>query len=143
MIIEEELYLEHYGKKGMQWGVRTAKTAGRGVKTGAQATGRGTKRAAKATGKFIKDDPKRAAFIGFGLVYAGVLIAGALGQKSVDSPGFGTKTQSVSDLINQERDHKVSSIIRTHKEGHIDKDQMNKFLNTLNKRYDQKLHDAL
>lgn len=33
---ETEVYLEHYGKKGMRWGVRKARKTGRRVKKGAK-----------------------------------------------------------------------------------------------------------
>ena len=33
---EHEVYLEHYGKKGMRWGVRKARKAGRRIKKGAK-----------------------------------------------------------------------------------------------------------
>lgn len=50
--------------------------------------------------------------------------------------------KTVKDIINEERDVKVSSLIRTHKEGHIDKDQLANFLKVLNKRYDRKIFEA-
>lgn len=76
MIIEEEAYLEHFGKMGMRWGVRnseagggtatTVKAIGRGTVTTAKAIGRGT----KATYKWSKAHPKTAISIAAGAAFA-------------------------------------------------------------------------
>jgi hypothetical protein len=58
------------------------------------------------------------------------------------SSNAGRVAKTVKDLINEERDVKVSSLVRTHKEGHIDKAQLDHFLTILNKRYDRKIFDA-
>ncbi len=39
MIIDEELYLEHFGKKGMRWGVRKAKRGDWKTRSASQKTG--------------------------------------------------------------------------------------------------------
>jgi hypothetical protein len=81
MIITEEAYLEHYGKKGMQWGVRraqaatVAKATGRVAWKGTKAVGRGTKK----TAVWAKDNPKAAAAIAIG----GYLVVRKLQGKSI------------------------------------------------------------
>lgn len=57
-------------------------------------------------------------------------------------PDAGRVSKTVKDLINEERDVKVSALIRTHKEGHIDKDQLENFLRAINARYDRKLFNS-
>jgi len=82
MIIAEEDYLAHYGKKGMKWGVRraqaasAAKTTGRVAWAGTKAVGRGTKKAAI----WSKDHPKEAAAIGVGALIAAKMIKGKVGK---------------------------------------------------------------
>lgn len=50
--------------------------------------------------------------------------------------------KTVADIINQERDTQMSSLIRTHKEGQIDKKQLDNFMKILNKRYDRKIFES-
>lgn len=57
MIIDDEVYLEHYGKKGMRWGQR--KVSG----------------GARSTGKFLKKHKKGVAISGTVLVAAGASFA--------------------------------------------------------------------
>lgn len=81
MIIEEDVYIEHYGVKGMQWGVRkqqaasAARAAGRGGAVAGKAAWRGTKavgRGTKKTALWVKDHPTETALIGLGAAYVGL-----------------------------------------------------------------------
>lgn len=71
MIVDEEVYLEHYGVPGMKWGVRSAKTVGRGSKRTIKAVGR----SAKKTAKFTKEHPN----IVVGAAFAATLLAAKSG----------------------------------------------------------------
>ncbi|MBA2727658.1 MAG: hypothetical protein H0U49_05745 [Parachlamydiaceae bacterium] len=69
MVIDEDIYLEHFGVKGMQWGVRKAVSGS--VSTG-KAIGRGTKR----TVKYVNRNKKTVAKVAAGAAFAAALLAG-------------------------------------------------------------------
>lgn len=83
MIVDEEVYLEHYGVKGMQWGVRKqqAVKVSKAVGRGAAATGRVAWKGTKAVGRGVKktaqwsiEHPKAAAYIASGAAVAVVIL---------------------------------------------------------------------
>lgn len=76
MVIDEEIYLEHFGKKGMKWGVRNAKSVGKSI-------GRGTKK----TYKLAKKHPKATASIAAGTVFVVGLLT-AKGRNKIPGPDY-------------------------------------------------------
>jgi hypothetical protein len=83
VIIDEDVYLEHYGVRGMKWGVRRdqAASVGKAVGRASKATGRGTVRGAKAvgrgaaaTGRFVKENP----YLGARVILGATFVAARL-----------------------------------------------------------------
>lgn len=86
MIFETpEDVLEHFGVKGMQWGVRTArvKEGASRAKTAIQPTARAVGRGAQATGKFAWEHKKGLAMIAAGTVAAAIIIKGSRGGRHI------------------------------------------------------------
>ena len=136
MFIDEEVYLEHYGVKGMKWGVRRER---RKAKLAAMTP---KERAA------AKRKRKRRINNGISLALGAIWLGLFLSEKGSrppprDFPNKRRAQQTVDQIINAERDLKIDAIIRTHREGHIDKEQMQNFVDAMNKRYDRKVKDAL
>lgn len=102
MIVEEEVYLEHYGKQGMRWGVRTAKTVGRGTKSAAKSVGRG----AKKTVKFAKEHPKLTASVVAGAGAAAIILS-KKGKTKVNSPTAYPFKASGKGWVTEARDGKT------------------------------------
>jgi hypothetical protein len=99
MIIAEEDYLEHFGVKGMKWGVRrgqatsVAKTTGKVVWKGTKTVGRGAKRAAL----WAKKNPKKATTIAVGALIVAKMLTGRYGRTKL------SVVRSNSRLNNQGR----------------------------------------
>lgn len=164
-------YLSHYGKKGMKWGVRqkfrdqrakstqkkaTLKkgvaqrnptTMNKAEARNAQATADSAKRWAKGTPtKTDKRNRRDKAVTAGVLLAAGVYLTAGLvsayGNRTVSSLPK-TPSPKVGDFIRQEHATQLSSLTRMHKEGKMDAAQFKKFSETLGKRYDRKLAEAL
>ncbi len=137
MIVDEEIYLEHYGKKGMQWGVRNKSN-----KTPLTAKEKKQKRQ--------KRIDKGAQIVGTALYAAVVLsyvshilnISGGTRTSNIRPPKP-ERAKSVTDLINDRRSTEVSSLLRMHREGKMDSEQYSNFSRILNARYDRKVADAI
>lgn len=137
MIVDEDIYLEHYGKKGMQWGVRNKSNKPKP-----------TAKEKRAKSKKRKETVNKVAS---GVITA-VMVAGYV--SSILAATGGTKTsnirppkparaKSVTDLINDRRKTEVSSLLRMHREGKMDSEQLSNFSRILNARYDRKVADAI
>ena len=132
MIINEDVYLEHYGVKGQKWGVRNNKS--KTPLTAAQRRKRNT-RIVKA--------------VNYALVAVWVASFFSSTSSSTSNSGGGSykqatkmppqKAKSASDFINDRRNVEVASLKRMHKEGKMDSQQAEKFLKILNDRYDRKV----
>lgn len=157
MVLDEDVYLEHFGVKGMKWGVRregmlerhrerrTIHKRRKLNKYGDPKISRPTmkQRNARRSRNFSR------AHTALGVAVAVVYIGGMLklrGDKSLfDSINLQSDTvkKSAKDLINAERSTQLSSLIRTHREGHITKEQLVNFKAILNRRYDRRIVEAL
>ena len=160
-------FLAHYGFKGMKWGVRK-EYYGKAYKN---ATKRRAAKKLKKYGpkdrkkRTLKQKQNRIDRLNI-RVSAGVMAISAASyisaliienkardrawnqqQRQEDEFFKNWKTykpsKPVNDLINQERKTKVDAIDKTFREGFIDKDQRDKFIESMNKRYDRKVADAL
>jgi hypothetical protein len=174
-ISEEEIadqgyfyFLEHYGKKGMQWGVRQKFRNQRAKSTQKQATlkkgiaqrkptplnkaaaNKAQKTADRAKrwekGKPTKTDKRHravsASVLGVVGAYVALSIVASFGNRPVSSLPK-TPSPKVGDIIRQEHATQLSSLTRMHKEGKMDAAQFKKFSETLGKRYDRKLAEVL
>lgn len=168
---EVEDFLTHHGVKGQRWGVRHPESFNRvhrvsaGTETRklninrAKSFGGGNK---DAIGKEIRNkqnkipltkqeriqrNNRRVAIAKFSVrVVATSLFVAAILASNHSTPVNHIKVnkpQSVADIINAERNVKVSSLKRMHKEGKMDSDQAKNFLKILNDRYDKKIVDAM
>lgn len=165
MIIDEDIYIEHFGVKGMRWGVRNERSTARQRYKQRNRERRETHKLNKygddrfpLTAKQRRARQERTVKRvrnGALLAFAAIQVAGAVSvgrefsrqRASSRSSGSRASTaakgaKSVADIINAERDHQISSLRRTHTEGHIDSEQLENFLKILNKRYDRKLFEA-
>lgn len=152
--------LEHFGVKGMHWGVRKK----RPKPTAAQRRAKTAQRQ-KVAGRVL---------LGIAAAAYAVSILDAVGNTRVSdipphsdpfassfrnnrdysrarsnydratSGGSGRprSPRSAADLINQERDTQISSLRRTHREGHLDAEQLRIFEEKLNRRYDRRVAEA-
>jgi hypothetical protein len=142
-----ELFLEHHGVKGMKWGVRKERrleTFGNPkVKplTPNQKRARTNRRVRR-----VKNTTTAVRLAAGTLFVVGLLSSSSSTQHRATKAGSFTspaaKRKAVTDLIDAERKVKVDAIIRTHKEGHIDKAQLDYFLKGINNRYDRIVVDA-
>jgi hypothetical protein len=144
--------LEHFGTKGMKWGVRNNRTSGGKSKpklTAQQRQARSERRMRIASNVVL------------GIAVAGTIL-NAVGstmvgdvpprssssgsyQRSSGSTGSGSsrsRPKSPVDLINQERDTQMASMTRMHAEGRMDDAQFQNFSRTLNARYDRRVREA-
>jgi hypothetical protein len=148
-----DAFLEHHGVKGMKWGVRRSINIQRQRR--AKKYGDKSKKPLTLAQKRARHE-RNIGRASVGLrIAAGTLVAATLLARAKAGPnipndfrlgGDGGKTfakgaKTAKDIINAERDSQLSSLIRTHKEGHIDKDQLTNFMKILNARYDRKLAD--
>ncbi len=131
MIIEESVYLEHYGKKGMRWGKRKNKPP------------LTPKQRQKIQERNVKIIQGVMVTVGAAL-WISALLADGSGKPS-GSYKQATKNvppkvaRSAADLINDRRNVEVASLKRMHKEGKMDASQQENFLRILNARYDRKI----
>ncbi len=136
MIIDEEVYLAHYGKKGMRWGVR---------KSGSLKT---KKKPLTAREKRVKNlKRKQAAGKAVSAVVTAAYVATFIGsvfsspttnKKYSDIKTPTSKTKSAADFVNERRDTEMYSLRRMYKEGKMDSKQFENFSKILNDRYDRK-----
>ncbi len=141
MIIDEDIYLEHWGVKGMKWGIRNNQSSNKKVsKTGSKSK--------KLTPMQIREKRiKTLNKVVFGitatLYVASILSSLGNHKTSTIKPPKAPKAKSVADFINDRRNVEVSSLKRMHAEGKMDADQFKNFSTILNARYDRKVADAL
>ncbi|MBA2727659.1 MAG: hypothetical protein H0U49_05750 [Parachlamydiaceae bacterium] len=139
MIIEEDIYLEHFGVKGMQWGVRN--TSGSKSKSKPKLTAAEL----RARKKRINSNVNKALAVVVVASYASTIL-NAYGSTRTSAPFPGDsprRTKSAKDLINARRNVEVSSLNRMHREGHMDASQLKNFSAILNARYDRRIAEAL
>lgn len=171
MIIEEDAYLEHFGVKGMKWGVirqkyrkSRAKSARRNASLQKKvnrmnpnlanaAAARQSQRIADRATRWEKGTPTkadkfhRAASAAFAAGLGGVIVAsiisshGQTPSSRIPHSSFGKST--VEQAIRNEHASQLSSLKRMHQEGKMDSDQFKKFSASLAKRYDRKVAEAL
>lgn len=137
MIIDEDIYLEHHGVKGMKWGVRKDNAVvGKRKKP---LTQKERRRRRERNIKYAN----RAVLAAFASLYVATIVLDEMNRGPRPQPHTPPKRpQTPEDVINATRDMKVNAIIRTHKEGHIDEEQMKKFVADVNRRYDKKVQEA-
>lgn len=85
MTVEE--FLEHFGTKGMKWGVRKA---GKGIVIGSKGAWKTTKfvgRASKATGKFAVKNPEASAAMAIGTTYVASKLLRSKGSTPISNLG--------------------------------------------------------
>lgn len=148
MIIDEEVYLEHFGVKGMKWGVRNFRNTQKKRKLNKY----GDKKAkplTKSQKESRKDRTITRAIIGTRMAVGAAFVAAmyASRDKGKLPPGFrlrddGPGARTATQIINAERNTQISSLKRTFREGHIDKTQLQNFKEVLNKRYDRRIREA-
>lgn len=132
MIIEESIYLEHFGIKGMRWGVKNKKTS-----------------VSKPKKKLTKEQRQMRnisrALIGIKLVAGAMFLAAALSDKRANTipKNRSYKSPSVEQVIRNTQKTQVSSLTRMHKEGKMDAEQYKNFKKILDARFDRKVADAL
>ncbi len=151
MIIDEDIYLEHFGVKGMRWGVSNERSTDNSDKPPLTA-----KEKAKEKKERSEKRKKTVGKVAYG-VFVAVYLASFLsefgdtrtstipprGSSRPPRPPRAPRAKSVSDIINARRDTEVSSLRRMHREGHMDDDQLVNFKRILNARYDRRIADAL
>ncbi len=172
MIIEESAYLEHFGVKGMKWGVirqRYRKAHARSTqkrasvykniasrdpsihnKSMARTAQQKADRAKRwEAGKPTRlDKAHRAVSAAWVVAIGGVVTAAIISEhgrtptRDLPRPSRVTKS-SVEQMIRNEHATQLSSLTRMHKEGKMDADQFKKFSESLAKRYDRKIAEAL
>ena len=125
-----EEFLEHFGVKGMRWGIRNE----------SKKVVLSPKDRAKKRDRNIKRVHKVATTVAAGLYIAALLSSSGNQKASTIKP---PRSKSVSDLINARRNVEISSLTRMHKEGKMDADQFKNFSTILNARYDRKVAEAL
>lgn len=85
MVIDEEVYLEHYGVKGMKWGVRGFKAGIKPLTGASKAAGKlavkGILKGTKGAAKFSWKHPKTAAVIAVGSYFAARFVKKKANQK--------------------------------------------------------------
>lgn len=168
---EVEDFLAHHGVKGQRWGVRHPESFDRihRVAAGTETRKLNINKAKNLDGgnkdsiskeirnkqnkipltkqERIDRNTRRVAIAKFSVrVVATTLFVAAILASNHSTPVNHIKVnkpQSVADIINAERNVKVSSLKRMHKEGKMDKDQAKNFLKILNDRYDRKIVDAM
>lgn len=102
-------YFEHHGVKGMRWGVRSAKSVGRGVAATGKAIGRG----AKATGKFAWNHKKAAASVIVGITAVSIIISrrGKLAPSKLPIPTV-EQRKATDLLINKHNLDRIDEVTR-------------------------------
>lgn len=145
MIIDrevEDFIVEHFGKKGMHWGVRNAVNAtGRGTKRAGLAVGRG----AKKTGQFVKAHPKAvtsvAASVAIGAAIAGRIISVNKATKVADIANR-NRSEAMRNIrmLDQFREVKVRAIWEARKKGTISADHAGRLIALRNKAYVRKFN---
>lgn len=149
MIIEEKVYLEHFGKKGMHWGIRNKKP--KPTLTAAQRQKRRERRV--NTGVTVLKVAIIAAWVAAFLGTKGKTKATSY-KSYTNSNSYkqsykqhartsSSKVKSAKDLINDRRNVEVASLKRMHTEGKMDAAQQENFLKILNARYDRKVAAAI
>lgn len=159
--LKVEDFLVHHGVKGQRWGVRHPESFDRTHRVAAGTEtrklllnraksldgGNNQNKIALTKQERIVRNRRRVAITKFSVrVIATSLFVAAILASSHSTPVNHikiNKPQSVKDIINAERNVKVSSLKRMHKEGKMDSDQAKNFLKILNDRYDRKLVDAM
>ena len=169
--IKKDIYLGHFGVKGMKWGVRqryrnynvkrNQKTVAynKKIRASKYTIHKSERDLAKAI-RWQKGKPKKADIrtrnvqIGIGLILYGAIAAyGALQisqikqimdqNKRANYNGKPTtRSFSVQDVINQERKTKLSALKRTYDDGFMDAEQYKTFKDAMIKRYDRKISES-
>jgi hypothetical protein len=135
MLITEEAYLQHYGKKGMKWGVRKKKKP-----LTAKERQRKTERNVKIA-KGVITTGLTVLWLSSFFVEGSKTTSGSYKQATRNVPP--PKAKSAADFINERRNIEVASLKRMHKEGKMDAQQAENFLRILNARYDRKVAAAV
>lgn len=143
--------LEHFGVKGMRWGVQTKRSFSSG-KSRQKRTAAQRKSRQERINKVVSGTILTAVAASYA-----VSIITTLGMtKTHDIPSWGSsdfggsssgssyqsRTRSPTDIINQERDTQMSSLRRMHTEGKMDDAQLQNFQTKLNARYDRRVAEA-
>lgn len=148
MTVDEEVnaFLEHFGAKGMKWGVRKSKAER--DSTPKKKKPPLTKQQRIKRNQFRKQVAVSGALVGFYLsmeIVSRKLMEGPsipsgfkLGGDSGSTSGH-RGSKSAKDLINDRRDVKINSVKKTLAEGFIDKEQAANFISKLNRKYDLKV----
>jgi hypothetical protein len=132
--------LEHFGVKGMKWGVRKK----RPKPTAAQRRARQQRRDKIVTGVLLTVAAA---------AYASSILEAVGSTRARDVPPYSnpfgsgysrprSRPASPADIINQERETKLASIRGHYTQGFIDADQLRNFEASLNTRYDRKVAEA-
>lgn len=155
MIVDEEVYLGHHGVKGQKWGVRRQRLKEARKRQNIKTYGDKTKPHTKAQREARQERNTRRVRTGARVAIGAAYVAASIARKQafkeneerLRAGGSSTHTtargaKTVKDILNSERDVKVSSLKRMHAEGKMDDNQAKNFLKILNDRYDRKIADA-
>lgn len=100
-MVEDEVndFLEHFGVKGMQWGVRRAASAtGRGAARASKATGRGIKRGAQYANQHRRGTAEVIAAVGIAAASATIARRGTMSLSSANTMANQRSGQLLSDV---------------------------------------------
>jgi hypothetical protein len=172
MIHQEDVdFLEHFGKKGMKWGVRKGPSLSKQEKKAAkdQKYGvKGKKKTIPQKAARFERNAKRAnttLVVAAGAIYIASIIVqsknpnlggpgkaytnnsnfrfGGGGSSGSARSSYAKGASTVSDILNNERGVKIDAINKTFKEGFIDAAQRENFVAKMNARYDKKIVDSV
>lgn len=137
MIINADVYLEHFGKKGMKWGVRNKHQPPGRALTPAE-----RKQRVQRQQKVARVVRKVALGV-IAVAYVSSLLKASGGTRTSEIKMPKAKVKTAADFVRERRDVEVASLKRMHAEGKMDATQHENFLRILNARYDRKIAAAV
>lgn len=146
MMVEPDVeeFLEHFGVKGMHWGVRNAaKSVGRGTKRAGLAVGRGAKR----TGQFIREHPEfvasAAVSIAAGSIFASKIIRSNRNRK-ISELASRNRSEMLREIrmLDQFREVKVRAIMNARAKGTISPEHASRLASLRARNYISKFNTA-